>query len=201
MPRIRRLATAPLLALLLACTLLVPAARAQPLVEIRTNHGTIAVELWPDKAPQSVAAFLQLVDEGFYDGTVFHRVIDGFIIQGGGFSTDYEPREVDTAIPNEADNGLSNRRGTVAMARTADPHSARNQFFINAADNPFLDHSSQTRRGWGYAVFGKVVEGMEVVDRIAALPTGQAGPFAEDAPLEAVIIERMVRRHEEQTRQ
>ncbi|MCC7410838.1 MAG: peptidyl-prolyl cis-trans isomerase [Gammaproteobacteria bacterium] len=159
------------------------------LVELHTSAGDITLELWPDQAPQTVANFVRLLKSGFYDGTVFHRVIDGFMIQGGGFLADGTPKEEPEPIPNEAGNGLSNTTGTVAMARTADPHSARSQFFINLKDNSHLDHSSETRRGWGYAVFGKVVGGMDVVRSIGATPTGVSGAFKEDAPLTPVIIE------------
>lgn len=179
---------------------LLTAARGEdgPRVEISTNLGDVVVELRPDKAPATVARFLHLAETGFYDGTIFHRVIPGFMVQGGGFTPEYAPREAEETIENEADNGLSNVRGTLAMARTEDPHSARNQFFVNLADNTFLDHSSRTRRGWGYAVFGQVVAGMEVIDRIAELPTGAAGPFTADAPEQPVIIKRIRRIHEEQ---
>ncbi len=178
-------------------TLVTTAAAASPVVELRTNRGVIAIELAVDAAPASVENFLRHVDAGAYDGTIFHRVIPGFMVQGGGFDADFKERTAGTPIRNEAGNGLPNVRGTVAMARTSDPHSARMQFFVNVADNDFLNHTSETPRGWGYAVFGKVVDGMDVVDAIAALPTGSAGPFAEDAPLQPVIIQRAVRRPQE----
>ena len=162
-----------------------------PRVKIDTNLGSIVVELHPEKAPKTVENFLQYVRDGFYDGTIFHRVIDGFMIQGGGFTPNFERKETRAPIINEADNGLKNTRGTIAMARTMDPHSATAQFFINVKDNPFLDHTGKTPRGWGYAVFGKVVEGMDVVDRIRKVRTGPGGMFPKDVPQEPVIIEKM----------
>jgi len=158
-----------------------------PRVVLETNHGNIILELYPDKAPRSVGNFLAYVDEGYYSGTIFHRVIDGFMIQGGGFTDDMTQKSTKNGVPNEADNGLENSRGTVAMARTTDPHSATSQFFINLADNAPLDHTDKTPRGWGYTVFGKVVEGMDVVDAIAKAPTGTVGPF-RDVPSETVVI-------------
>jgi peptidyl-prolyl cis-trans isomerase B (cyclophilin B) len=158
-----------------------------PRVILETNHGNITLELYPDKAPQSVENFLTYVDEGFYSGTIFHRVIEGFMIQGGGFTADMMKKPTRNAITNEADNGLKNKRGTVAMARTTDPHSATSQFYINTVDNVALDHSEKTPRGWGYAVFGKVVDGMDVVDAIAKQTTGTMGPF-RDVPSETVVI-------------
>lgn len=167
----------------------VPATR----VAITTNMGRMVVELDAAKAPKSVANFLQYVDSGFYDGTVFHRVIGNFMIQGGGFSTDLQRKPTKAPIPNEANNGLSNLRGTVAMARTSDPNSATSQFFINTVDNPRLDFvSEQNAYTWGYAVFGKVVEGMDVVDRIRQVPTGSMGPF-QDVPRTPVLIESVRR--------
>ena len=158
-----------------------------PHVVIETNHGNIVLELYPDKAPRSVENFLAYVDEGYYNGTIFHRVIDGFMIQGGGFTEELAKKPTKNGVPNEADNGLKNSRGTVALARTTDPHSATSQFFINTVDNPPLDHTDKTPRGWGYAVFGKVLEGMDVVDAIAKTPTGTKGPF-RDVPSETVVI-------------
>jgi len=131
------------------------------------------------------------VNDGFYDGTIFHRVIDGFMIQGGGFTGDFQRKSTRDPVANEADNGLKNRRGTVAMARTSDPHSATAQFFINVVDNTFLDHTAPTPQGWGYTVFGEVVEGMEVVDKIRQMPTGPGGPFPRDVPRNPVIIEQI----------
>ena len=172
---------------------LVPALQAadDPRIRVDTSLGSFVLELYPEKAPKTVANFLRYVREGFYNGTLFHRVIDGFMIQGGGFTPDYQRKPTRAPIPNEADNGLKNTRGTIAMARTMDPHSATAQFFINVKDNPFLDHTSPTPRGWGYAVFGKVVEGMDVVDKIKRVDTGPGGPFPKDAPREPVIIEKM----------
>ena len=162
----------------------------KPRVTFETTHGAIVLELHPTKAPATVENFLAYVRDGFFDGIVFHRVIAGFMIQGGGFTPEYGRRPTRAPIRNEADNGLANDRGTIAMARTSDPHSATAQFFINVVDNDFLNHRAPTSRGWGYAVFGKVVEGMETVDRIAALPTGPRGPFRSDVPQEAVVIVR-----------
>ena len=158
------------------------------MVKLHTNMGTITLELDADKAPITVENFLTYVKDGFYDGTIFHRVIDGFMIQGGGMEPGMKEKTTRDPIKNEADNGLSNERGTIAMARTPDPDSASAQFFINVKDNKFLDHRAPTRDGWGYAVFGRVIEGMDVVDRIKNVATGNAG-FHQDVPLEDVIIE------------
>jgi peptidyl-prolyl cis-trans isomerase B (cyclophilin B) len=160
---------------------------------IETGKGEIEIELLPDKAPGHVKNFLKLAREGFYDGTTFHRVIPGFMIQGGGFDTAYNKKPVNAPVQNEADNGLKNVRGTVAMARTSDPHSATAQFFVNVVDNSFLDHRAKDGPGWGYAVFGVVVEGMDAVDAIRHVPTAAGGPFAKDAPVEPVVI-RGIRR-------
>jgi cyclophilin family peptidyl-prolyl cis-trans isomerase len=162
---------------------------AHPRVLLRTSEGDIVIELDRDKAPLSVDNFLGYVERGFYNGTIFHRSIKGFMVQGGGFTADYERKPTGAAIKNEADNGLHNTRGTVAMARTADPDSATAQFFINTVDNPHLDFHSRTETGWGYAVFGKVVEGMDVVDRIQEIPTSNGGPFPRDVPRKTVTIE------------
>ncbi len=165
-----------------------------PKVVLETTMGRIVLELYPDKAPKTVANFLTYVDEGFYDGTIFHRVIPGFVLQGGGYTADFRQKPTRPPIPNEADNGLSNLRGTIAMARTADPHSATSQFFINLVDNKRLDHTGKgDSQAWGYAVFGKVVEGMDVVDKIARVRTGPRGPFPSDCPLETVLIRRAKR--------
>jgi len=158
-------------------------------VVFETNHGPITLELYPDKAPKTVANFTDYVRAGQYNGTVFHRVIPGFMAQGGGFTAELSQKSVKEPITNEADNGLKNDRGTIAMARTGEPHSATAQFFINVADNAFLNFTAPTRQGWGYAVFGKVTSGMDVVDAIVALPTGAAGPFGSDVPKQAAIIE------------
>jgi cyclophilin family peptidyl-prolyl cis-trans isomerase len=164
-----------------------------PHVLIDTDQGAIELELDPERAPKSVENFLKYVDAGHYDGTVFHRVIPGFMAQGGGFTASYDKKPVSAAVENEADNGVKNLRGTVAMARTSEPHSATSQFFVSVKDNAFLDHTGKTPTGWGYTVFAKVVSGMDVVDKIVSVPTGARGPFAKDAPLEPVII-KSVRR-------
>lgn len=161
-----------------------------PQVEVRTTEGTFVLELNGRRAPLTVAHFLSLVESDFYDGLVFHRIVRGFVIQGGGFTPKYELKEPDDSIPNESGNGLSNERGTVAMARTSDPHSANTQFFINLVDNgPKLDPQPER---WGYAVFGQVIHGMDVVDAIATLPTGAGGPFPADVPTMPVIIEDVI---------
>lgn len=164
-----------------------------PRVILETNKGNIVLELYPDKAPKTVANFLQYVQEGFYANTIFHRVIKGFMVQGGGFSPKYTRKNTRTTIKNEANNGLKNNVGTIAMARTFDPHSASAQFFINVADNEFLNHKGKNPNGWGYAVFGKVVQGMDVVETITAIPTIPAGPFPRDVPRDPVIITRATR--------
>ncbi len=165
------------------------AAAPAPKVALTTNLGRIVIELDSAKAPKSAENFLQYVRDGFYSGTVFHRVIPGFMAQGGGFTADLQLKPTRAAIPNEANNGLSNLRGTVAMARTNDPHSATAQFFVNVVDNQRLDFVSEQDGLWGYAVFGKVVEGMEVIDKIIAIPTGGQGPLPRDVPMEPVVIE------------
>jgi len=172
-----------------AMTFCITAQAASPQVELKTNKGVIVIELYPEKAPGTVENFLGYVNAGFYDGTIFHRVIAGFMIQGGGYSQAYERKQTNDPVKNEADNGLKNQIGTVAMARTNNPHSATSQFFINVANNAFLDFQSPTARGYGYTVFGKVIQGMNVVDKIAAAPTGNGGPFPSDVPLDTVIIE------------
>jgi len=164
------------------------AANNKPVVEITTSMGVITAELYRDKAPKTVANFLQYVKSGHFKGTIFHRVINNFMIQGGGFDAKYNKKETLPAIQNEADNGLKNLQGTLAMARTPDPHSASAQFFINVNDNEFLNHKNKNLQGWGYCVFGKVTKGMKVVDQIKGVPTGSKGPFAKDAPLQEVII-------------
>lgn len=158
-------------------------------VKMTTSLGTIIVQLNTEKAPVSAANFLTYVNEGFYNGTIFHRVIKGFMAQGGGFDTSFNQKTTHSPIKNEADNGLQNKRGTLAMARTNDPNSATAQFFINYKDNSFLDHTSPTPSGWGYAVFGEVVEGMDVVDSMAAQPTGNKGGH-QDVPKTDIIIEK-----------
>jgi len=161
-------------------------------VLIKTNLGDMTVELYPDKAPKSVENFLAYVNGKFYDGTIFHRVIDNFMIQGGGFTPELRQKATRPAIANEAKNGLSNSRGTLAMARTGDPNSATAQFFINVVDNPRLDFTSEANGStWGYCVFGKVVSGLDVVDKIKAVPTGAQGPFKSDVPTTPVVIEKI----------
>lgn len=158
------------------------------MIVLHTNMGDIKIELDYEKAPKTCTNFEQYVKDGFYDGVIFHRVIDGFMIQGGGFEPGMKQKETRETIENEADNGLSNDRGTLAMARTPDPHSASAQFFINVSDNDFLNHKGKTMHGWGYAVFAKVVEGMETVDKIKAVRTTNAMGHS-DVPAEDVIIE------------
>lgn len=158
-------------------------------VTLHTNHGAIKLELYPEQAPKTVENFLRYVREGFYAETLFHRVIKGFMIQGGGFNLEMVQKNTHEAIENEADNGRKNLKGTVAMARTQDPHSATSQFFINHADNEFLNFKNESVGGWGYCVFGKVVEGMDVVEDIAQVYTTQAG-FHQDVPKDDVIIEK-----------
>jgi peptidyl-prolyl cis-trans isomerase B (cyclophilin B) len=157
------------------------------MVTLKTNYGDIKLELFADAAPKTVANFLEYVKSGFYNGTLFHRVIDNFMIQGGGFDQNFKQKATRTPIENEADNGLSNEIGTIAMARTMDPHSATAQFFINVANNDFLDFRAPTPSHFGYCVFGKVTEGMEVVDKIAKVKTGRRGMHA-DVPEENVVI-------------
>ena len=158
-------------------------------VLIKTNQGDITLTLDAAKAPKSVANFLQYVKSGHYDGTIFHRVINNFMIQGGGMTAGMKQKPTGAEIENEANNGLKNELGTVAMARTSDPHSATAQFFINVNDNEFLNHTAQNAQGWGYAVFGKVTEGMDVVDTIRKVKTGNTG-FHQDVPAEDVVIEK-----------
>jgi len=167
---------------------------ADPVVDVTTNHGTFTIQLDPARAPKSVENFLAYVDASFFDGTIFHRVIPTFMVQGGGYDQAYERKATRPPVQNEADNGVKNTRGTVAMARTGDPHSATAQFFVNVVDNAFLDHKAKDGAGWGYAVFGRVTEGMDVVDKIKGVPTGSNGPFAKDAPDQLVVIQRVRRR-------
>lgn len=161
-----------------------------PKIKLETTLGDITIQLNPNKAPISTENILGYVKDGFYDGTIFHRVIKGFMAQGGGFTTDYEQKPTKDPIKNEADNGLKNNRGTVAMARTPDPNSATAQFFINYSDNQFLDFTGPTPQGWGYAVFGEVIEGMDVVDQMATIPTGSAGPLPSDVPQTPIVINK-----------
>ena len=162
-------------------------------VTMETNKGVITLELDREKAPDSVENFVTYAKSGHYDGTIFHRVIPGFMIQGGGFDSSMQQKDTNPPIKNEAANGLKNDKGTVAMARTNVPDSATSQFFINVKDNDFLNHTSPTPQGWGYAVFGKVTDGMEVVDAIATTPTGPGGPFPKDVPQNTVVIEKVSR--------
>ena len=161
---------------------------ADPQVDLKTNMGTIRIELYPAKAPKTVENFLQYVKDGHFNGTVFHRVIDGFMIQGGGFDKTYKQKPTRAPVENEGKNGLKNDLGTVAMARTSAPHSASSQFFINGKNNDFLN-AANAQDGWGYTVFGKVVSGMDVVTKISKSPTGSGGPFPTDVPREMVVIE------------
>jgi peptidyl-prolyl cis-trans isomerase B (cyclophilin B) len=167
---------------------------ADTVVDVVTSMGTFSIELDSEKAPKSVANFLEYVDAKHYDGTLFHRVINGFMVQGGGYDEKYERRATKAPVENEADNGLKNTRGTVAMARTGDPHSATAQFFVNVVDNKFLDHTAKDQQGWGYTVFGKVIEGMDVIDKMKEVATGSQGPFSKDAPTTPITITTVRRR-------
>lgn len=158
------------------------------MIVLTTNLGEIKIELDFDNAPVTAQNFQQYVEEGFYEGTIFHRVIKGFMVQGGGFASGMSEKDTRAAIKNEANNGLGNKRGTLAMARTQDPHSASAQFFINLVDNDFLDFKSESMQGWGYCVFGQVVEGMDIVDKMALVDTGRMG-FHDDVPKEEIIVE------------
>jgi len=159
------------------------------MIILQTNFGDISVELFDEQAPKTAANFEQYVRDGFYDDTLFHRVIDGFMIQGGGFDMDFNQKPTRDPIENEADNGLKNTRGTLAMARTQDPHSATAQFFINVSDNDFLNHTGKNMQGWGYCVFGRVADGMDVVERIKNVATTRRGMHA-DVPADDVVIQR-----------
>jgi peptidyl-prolyl cis-trans isomerase B (cyclophilin B) len=166
---------------------------SNPVVVIETSKGAIKIELHADKAPETVDNFLKYVDDQFFDGTIFHRVIDNFMIQGGGFTPEMQQKPTMPAVQNEADKGLKNARGTIAMARTSDPHSATSQFFINTGEaNEFLNHSSKTSQGWGYCAFGEVVEGMSVVDEISGVKTGRHGTH-QDVPQESIVIQSVRR--------
>ena len=176
----------------LALTLNIQLAQAaNPKVKLETSKGTMIIELYPDKAPKTVENFLAYVNAGAYDVTIFHRVIKDFMNQGGGFTPDFKKVDTREPIQNEADNGLKNLKYTVAMARTGEPHSATNQFFINTADNAFLDHKSKSMRGWGYTVFGKIIEGENIAGAISRVPTGPGGPFSKDVPRTQVTIIKM----------
>jgi peptidyl-prolyl cis-trans isomerase B (cyclophilin B) len=161
------------------------------MVTFKTNFGDITLELFEDKAPKTVENFLSYVKDGFYDNTIFHRVIAGFMIQGGGFTADMDQKDTKATIENEANNGVANEKGTIAMARTNDPHSATAQFFINVNNNDFLNHTSESVNGWGYCAFGKVTEGMDVVEKIKSVKTGSHG-YHQDVPVEPVIIEKAI---------
>ena len=158
-----------------------------PVVELDTNMGAIVIELNEEKAPKTVENFLNYVKSGHYDGTIFHRIIDGFMIQGGGMDAEMNEKATNAPVENEADNGLKNDAGTIAMARTQDPHSATSQFFVNVQDNDFLNHSGKNMQGWGYTVFGKVTSGMDVIEKMRGVPTGRFGMHA-DVPKEPVVI-------------
>ena len=162
-----------------------------PRVQLQTNYGDMVISLDAAKAPKTVANFLEYVKDGFFDGTVFHRVIDGFMVQGGGFTPGLKQKPTKAPVENEANNGLKNTKYTLAMARTSDPHSATAQFFINVANNEFLNHTAPTANGWGYAVFGEVVEGKDVVDKIKAVKTSNSG-FHQNVPTEDIIITKAV---------
>lgn len=180
-----------MLSLLMTTTSTSIAAEQALRVRLETTMGNIVLELDREHAPATVENFLTYVNDGFYDGTIFHRVIDGFMIQGGGYTADFSRKETRAPIKNEADNGLKNTRGSIAMARTRDPHSASAQFFINVVDNSMLDYTAPNARGWGYAVFGRVVEGMEVVDEIRTRTTGVQGGF-RDVPKKTITMTRAV---------
>lgn len=168
-----------------------PAKEERSKVLMQTSMGDITIELDREHAPKTVENFVNYVSKGFFEGTVFHRVIPNFMIQGGGFTEDLKQKAVDAPIQNEANNGLKNKRGTLAMARTSDPHSATAQFFINTVDNDFLNHTAPTGSGWGYAVFAKVISGMDVVDAIAKVQTGSSGMFSSDVPKTPVVIKKI----------
>ena len=179
--------------LFLVCVTVTNTAMAENIkVKMDTNKGSVIIELFPDKAPETVKNFLHYVNEGRYNNTLFHRVVKGFVNQGGGYNHDNKLVDTFDPVKNEADNGLKNLRGTIAMARNNDPDSARNQFFINMADNKILDHKDKTIAGWGYCVFGKIVKGMEVMDKISRVRTQGFGPYAANAPMFPVSIRSIV---------
>lgn len=180
----------PMILILIFCLTAPAAAADKPQVIMETSKGTVVIELNAQKAPITTANFIAYVQSGFYDNTIFHRVIRGFMIQGGGLTADMRKKPNQEPIRNEADNGLKNIAGTIAMARTGDPHSATSQFFFNVKDNPFLDYRAKTPSGWGYCVFGRVIKGMDVVHAIENVPTGRKAGHA-DVPLEPVVIKRM----------
>jgi len=179
-------------ALLLSLSLVFSSQILATTVEMDTTEGKITIELNSEKAPLTVKNFLEYVRNEHYNGAIFHRVIKDFMIQGGGFDKTYKRLATKEPVKNETDNGLKNKRGAIAMARTTDPHSASAQFFINSKDNPALDHKKKSPYGWGYAVFGKVTDGMEVVDKISNMPTGTGGPFQQDVPKTSVIINQVI---------
>ena len=160
-----------------------------PVVIFETSQGEISIELYPEKAPETVKNFIQYVNDKFYDGTIFHRVIPNFVVQGGGFDSKMSQKKTRTPIKNEADNGLLNKKGSLSMARTNDPHSASSQFFINLKDNDFLDFKSKSAQGWGYAVFAQVTKGMDVVEKMAKTKTGNAGPH-RDVPVTPIVVKK-----------
>ena len=166
-------------------------AAGKPIVTFKTTMGDFTVQLDPQKTPITVANFLQYVRDGHYDGTIFHRVIPKFMVQGGGFTANFEEKSLRKPIKNEADKGFSNERGTIAMARTSDPHSATSQFFVNVVYNKFLNHSAKDERGWGYTAFGKVIDGMNIVGRMARVKTGNFGRYS-DVPEEPIVIEKAI---------
>jgi cyclophilin family peptidyl-prolyl cis-trans isomerase len=196
-PFARKIMKLPIIPALLVCLTLISGSTAaapvaNPTVRMITNLGVIEIELDARRAPKTTANFLHYVDDGFYNGTIFHRVISGFMIQGGGFKPGLDQKKTDAPIMNEADNGLKNVTGTIAMARTSSPHSASAQFFINTADNAFLNHRDKTMQGWGYAVFGRVTKGMGVVKKIEMTPTHTVGHY-RDVPRHDVVIEKVER--------
>lgn len=166
-------------------------AAGKPIVTFKTNMGDFTVQLEPERAPKTVANFLEYVRDGHYDGTIFHRVIAKFMVQGGGFMPNLQKKDTRGPITNEANTGLKNERGTIAMARTADPHSATAQFFVNVIYNKFLDHTAKTQQGWGYTAFGRVIDGMNIVGRMARVKTGTKGPYS-DVPNDPIIIEKAI---------
>jgi len=191
--KINRVAKVLVSTLFIASIIVTNTAMAENIkVKMDTNKGSVIIELYPEKAPETVKNFLHYVNEGKYDSTVFHRVVKGFVNQGGGYNHNYKLVDTFEPVKNEADNGLKNLRGTIAMARKNDPDSARNQFFINTADNKILDHKDKTPTGWGYCVFGEVVEGMDVMDRVSRVKTRGFGPFAAEVPVSPVSIRSIV---------
>lgn len=179
-----------LMALFLSCSL--SSFAANPQVLMKTNLGNVTIELYPEKAPKTVDNFLRYIEDGFYKNTIFHRVIANFMVQGGGFDTSFKQKPTHEPVENEANNGLKNEIGAIAMARTPDPHSATAQFFINVANNAFLNFTAPNPQGYGYTVFGRVIDGMDIVHQIGKTPTGPGGPFPGDVPRNMIIIEDML---------